>query len=183
MPLKVINFVLFQLGWMACVWGGGHALPWLGMACTLPILYWHLRQALLPGQEIKLLTLAVIIGGLCDQTMLTFNLVSYPESAWPGGFLPAWMLCLWLLFASTLNVSLRWLRASVPLAAVFGLIGGPLAYLAASRLGAITISPGYVSWLVLAISWACLTPLLLWLAARFDGYAPASHPQQGWSHV
>jgi hypothetical protein len=183
MSLKLINFVLFQLGWIACVWGGAHALPWLGVACTLPILYWHLRQALLPTQEIKLLLLAMIIGGLFDQTMLTFNLVSYPQSAWPDGLLPVWMLCLWLLFASTLNVSLRWLRASMPLAAVFGLIGGPLAYLAASRIGAVTLSPGYPSWLALALAWACLTPLLLWLAARFDGYAAAKHQPQGWSHV
>lgn len=183
MSLKLINFVLFQLGWIACVWGGAHALPWLGVAFTVPILYWHLRQARLPAQEMRLLLLALIIGGLGDQTMLALHLVSYPTSAWPAGLLPLWMLCLWLLFASTLNVSLRWLRASMPLAAVFGLIGGPLAYLAASRIGAVTLAPGYLSWLVLALAWACLTPLLLWLAARFDGYAMATHTQQGWSHV
>ena len=183
MPLKLINFVLFQLGWMACVWGGAHGMPWLGAACTLPILAWHLRQALLPGQEIKLLLSAMVIGGLSDQVILLSGLVSYPPSAWPAGLLPIWMLCLWLLFASTLNVSLRWLRASMPLAAVFGLIGGPMAYWAASRLGAITLSSGYVPWLVLALAWACLTPLLLWLAARFDGYTAVPAQAQGWSHV
>ncbi|ACT50552.1 DUF2878 domain-containing protein [Methylovorus glucosotrophus] len=183
MFLKVINFVLFQLGWMACVWGGAHGLPWLGVACTLPILYWHLRQALLPGQETRLLLLAMVMGGLFDQALLTLELVSYPASAWPAGLLPLWMLCLWLLFASTLNVSLRWLRGSMPLAAVFGLIGGPLAYLAASRIGAVTLASGYLPWLVLALAWAILTPLLLWLSIRFDAYAVAADQQHGWSHV
>lgn len=183
MSLKLINFVLFQLGWLACVWGGAHALPWLGVACTLPILYWHLRQALQPGQELRLLLLAMIIGGLSDQALLLFGLTSFPPATWPADWLPPWMLSLWLLFASTLNVSLRWLRSSMPLAAIFGLIGGPMAYLAASRMGAVTLASGYVSWLVLALLWAGLTPLLLWLAARFDGYVVATDQTHGWSHV
>ena len=43
---------------------------------------------------------------------------------------------------------------------VIGLIGGPLAYIAGTKLGAVTLPRGNLSLLILAIEWAILTPLL-----------------------
>jgi hypothetical protein len=50
------------------------------------------------------------------------------------------MLCLWIVFATTLGHSLRWLMNRPVAAAVAGAIGGPLAYLAGGRLGALEIA-------------------------------------------
>ncbi len=80
---------------------------------------------------------------------------------------------MWGLFATILNVSLRWLRGRWVMAALFGAIGGPLAYYGGHRLGALEFGNEIVALLALAVGWAVFTPLLMSLATRFDGYAQA----------
>ncbi len=81
---------------------------------------------------------------------------------------------MWLVFATTLNVSLRWLRG-LPLAALgLGAVGGPLAYWGGERLGAMTFVVPVAATAAIAVGWVVLTPVLVRLARRFDGYAPAA---------
>jgi hypothetical protein len=60
---------------------------------------------------------------------------------------------MWIAFATTLNVSMRWLRGRPELALLFGAVGGPLAFYAGERLGAVTVhrpaggTGGAVGWL------------------------------------
>jgi hypothetical protein len=77
------------------------------------------------------------------------------------------MVCLWLNFAATLNVSMAWLRGRFLLAALFGAIGGPLAYYSGAKLGATEALPTSTGMLLLAIGWGIMTPLLVWLARAF----------------
>jgi hypothetical protein len=74
------------------------------------------------------------------------------------------MVGLWMNFAATLNVSMVWLRGRYLLAAVFGAIGGPLAYYGGAKLGATEALPSLNGMLVLAVGWGVMTPLLVWLA-------------------
>ena len=78
---------------------------------------------------------------------------------------PAWMLALWANFATTLNLSLAGLQTRPWLAALLGLIGGPLAYWGGASLGAMTFVAPLPALTTLALGWALLTPLLLALAA------------------
>ena len=73
-------------------------------------------------------------------------------------------------FATTLNVSLAWLKRSLPLAILFGAIGGPLAYAAGAKLGGLVFVQQMPALIALAIGWAAITPLLLRIADRHDGY-------------
>ena len=82
---------------------------------------------------------------------------------------------LWMLFATTLNVSLRWLRRMPAAAVVLGALGGPLAYWGGARLGGMTFAAPLAATVVLAVGWAVLTPAMVWLSRRFDGF-PASAP-------
>jgi hypothetical protein len=54
-------------------------------------------------------------------------------------------------------------------AIIFGAVGGPLAYLGAAKLGAVTLA-GTSSYIALSIGWAIITPLLLNISTRFDGF-------------
>jgi non-ribosomal peptide synthetase component F len=81
------------------------------------------------------------------------------------------MVALWAMFATTLNVSLRALRARPWLAAALGAAGGPLAYYAGARLGALQLADFHAGLAAIAVGWAWLTPLLLASARRNDGFA------------
>ena len=74
------------------------------------------------------------------------------------------MIALWLNFAATLNVSMAWLRGRYLLAALFGALGGPLAYYSGAKLGATTGLPTPCGMLVLAVAWGGMTPLLVRIA-------------------
>ena len=76
---------------------------------------------------------------------------------------------MWMLFATTLNVSMRWLRGRPKLAAIFGLIGGPASYIAGQKLGGIVLDNEFAALLALAIGWAVIMPVLIWLSENLDG--------------
>ncbi len=166
----ISNFILFQIGWFACVIGAAKQLPWLGVIVVAAIVVWHFSQSKQAKPELILLTLALVIGGIYDQLMLSSGLISYQAHGWLASLVPAWILALWAVFVTVLNVSLRWMRNKWLVAILFGTIGGPLAYMAAEKLGAVSLNNLPASYVALAVGWAILTPLLLVLSEKFDGF-------------
>ena len=166
----VLNILLFQLGWFGAVYGAANQMPWLGIVVIVPILLWHLARAQHWHLELKLMLLLGAVGCVLDQTLLSLHLLSFPASDWPAHLLPAWMVALWLLFATTLNVSMRWIKGHYLIGLVFGAVGGVLAYLGGEKLGGITL---HSSWTLLAIgvNWAMAMPLAIYFSIRFDGCA------------
>nr|WP_244084119.1 DUF2878 family protein [Desulforhabdus sp. TSK] len=55
------------------------------------------------------------------------------------------------------------------MAAVFGAVGGPLAYYAGAEMGATEALPSVSGMLVLMAVWALATPFLVWLAGYLKG--------------
>ncbi len=173
--------MLFQIGWFACVLGAAKQMPWLGVSFFALFLIWHLSQAKQAKLELMLVLIAIVIGGIFDQLMTQNKLLIYQAHDFTA-LPPAWILALWAEFAMTLNVSLRWLKQIKSrnmqlhwrwlIAVLFGAIGGPLAYMGAEKLGAVTLNSMPASHIALSVGWAILTPLLLMLAQKFDGYKP-----------
>ena len=172
----VINFVLFQAGWFACVLGAANKLPWFGVIFLGIFLIWHLSHANQPKLELILIAIALLIGGLYDLIMTRNQLLTYQSHGWITALPAAWILALWAEFAMTLNVSLRWLKNIKTgrwfIAILFGAIGGPLAYIGAAKLGAVTIDALPLSYVALSVGWAIITPILLLLSDKFDGFKP-----------
>ena len=174
-PLIIINFVLFQIGWFACVLGAAKQMPWVGVSVVVAIVIWHLSQAKQVKPELILLAIALVIGGAFDQALLSSNLINYQAHGWeflnnPSALTPSWILALWAEFVTILNVSLRWMRGKWLIAILFGAIGGPLAYMGAEKLGAVTLNNFPATYIALGLGWAIFTPLLLKFSERFDGF-------------
>ena len=169
--MRVINFILFQLAWFSCVIGAAKGMPWLGVVVTLATVIWHLTQAKAIKPEAMLILSALAVGASYDQILLALNLVTYVHHGWNVAFVPVWILALWVAFSSILNVSLRWMRGKHLIAIVFGAIGGPLAYVGAEKLGAVTLHGGS-SYIALSVGWAIITPLLLLISSHQDGFKP-----------
>jgi len=165
--MLIINFVLFQLAWFACVLGAANSLPWLGVAITMLVLAWHFYHSKQAKYELVLILAALLIGAVFDQLMLSMNWVNYQAHGWSQNLVPVWILALWLAFASTLNLSLAWMQGRYLIAVLFGGGGGPLAYFGAEKLGAVSLS-GTTSLITLGIGWAMITPLLLVVARKLN---------------
>ena len=63
----------------------------------------------------------------------------------------------------------RWLRGRPVLASVFGLVGGPTTYLAGEKLGGIVLVNQTAALVALAVGWALIMPVLMWLSENLDG--------------
>ena len=169
MPI-LINFIGLQLTWFACVVGGAKSNIWLCLLVGLPFIAWHLYQSKPILKEFKLIVITLIIGVIFDQTVLLLNLVQYPPHGWPDAILPLWMFMLWAIFATALNVSLRWMRGRLMIASLFGLIGAPLSYLAGVKLGAMLHPATPAFYVVISVGWALIMPVLILFSQRYDGF-------------
>ena len=165
----VINFVAFQIGWFACVLGAANALPLLGPAVVACVVMLHLSLSRKPAQEFTLIAVAGALGAVWDSVLVTSGWIVYPSGNWITGLAPYWIVAMWMLFATTLNVSLRWLRHRTLLAVVVGAISGPMAFLAGSGLGGITFIEPRAALIALALGWAVILPILSVLSVRLDG--------------
>ena len=154
--MKLINFGLFQLGWFIAIWGAAHQKLLPSMIAIALILMIYIIQARYKKEAFILLLLIMLLGPIFDQCLLSFELIEY-KSQFSEYIVPIWIVALWGLFATTLNISLSWLKHYKLLAVLFGLIGGPLAYIAAEKLNAIQLMNSYAL-LALALGWALLSP-------------------------
>jgi hypothetical protein len=171
---KIINLTLFQIAWFTAVLGAAGGAPWLGPLVMVPVLAVHLSLTDDRQRELKLLLAAGLLGFLYDTALVSAGVFSPLRHLVPHPFSPPWMVGLWMNFAATLNVSMVWLRGRYLLAAIFGAIGGPLAYYSGAKLGATEALPSLNGMLVLAVGWGVMTPLLVWLARVCAGRAHAS---------
>jgi hypothetical protein len=172
----LINAVAFQLGWFACVLGGANQLPWLGTLMAVLIVAWHLSQAPRPGREVTLLAAVGALGALWDSLLVAAGWLEYPSGTLLSNTAPHWIVAMWVLFASTLNVSLRWLRGRWMLAMLLGAVAGPLAYYAGAGLGGVVITVPLPAFTALAAGWAAFVPLLIRLSTRLDGMRAVPEP-------
>ena len=180
-PKIVLNFVAFQLGWFACVLGGANDLALAGTLTVAAIVAMHLALARRPGPEALLIAVAAVIGLTWDSLLVALGLMSYPSGNFAPGLAPHWIIAMWALFATSLNLSMSWLKGRPWLAAVFGAVGGPLAYLAGERLGGLQMPDPVLALGAQAIGWGVILPLLARVATRLNGFGPA--PATSWARV
>ena len=163
-----LSLVGYQAVWFAAVIGAGHGMAWPGVASMLVYAVVQLTCSRNWRTDLTLMAAAVLFGFLLDGTLIRSGLASY-AAGWPSvAVAPAWILALWVAFALTFSQSLHYLQRRLWLAALLGLVGGPLAYIGAARGWHVVnfADPTWRSLLVLAIGWALATPALAWLARR-----------------
>jgi hypothetical protein len=175
-PGVIANVVAFHGVWLLSLYGAGRGLPWLGAVALALFLVWHLRMApVSPRAELAVMAAAALTGLVADTFFARAGILSY-AAPWPvSGVAPAWIIVMWMNFALTLNLALRWLQGHALLAAVLGFAGGPFAYLAGVRLDAATLTaPPPVAYSVIGVAWAVAVPLLVLAAGAADRRWPAT---------
>lgn len=157
----IANVLLYQLGWAACVFGAANGFAPEGAVVAAAIVAWHISRASRPGAEALLAAAAAVLGLVFESLLVAAGWVRVEDGIY-------WLVSLWALFATTLNVSLRALQTRPWIAALVGAIGGPLAYYAGARIGALHFLQPAAMLAALALGWAIAAPLLLTLARRLQ---------------
>ena len=169
------NLAGYQLVWFGVVIFAGRGQPWLSvmLAAVFALAQWQVsRQRVSDG---RLLACAVALGIALDGSLASSGLLRYASPS-PALLAPAWILALWAAFAMTLNQSMLFLRGRPMVAAVFGAVGGPLAYAGAARgFDAVAFAaPAWPAMLALGLGWAIAMSVLAMLAQRWHGEVHAT---------
>ena len=107
---KIINFIAFQAAWFAAVLGAASGMPWLGVV-AVPLAL-GLNLALSPDwrPELLLAFCAAGMGFAADTLLIASGSFSPIPYVFPVPFSSLWMVMLWVNLATTMNVSMAWLR-------------------------------------------------------------------------
>ncbi|MEM9385504.1 MAG: DUF2878 domain-containing protein [Pseudomonadota bacterium] len=162
------NVVAFQAAWAAAIVGAANANPWLGVGAGAAVLAGHLWTVPNRRHELYLALLTALIGVAADSLFAATGLLEYGSGQAASWLAPVWIGGLWLAFATTLNVAFRWLQHRWVLATVLGAVCGPLSYLGASTIGAVSFTNTTLALIGLSVTWALLLPTLLALASTFS---------------
>lgn len=156
---NILNFVLFQTGWLVCV-----LFP--GLAAAGLVLVFLAAHFVLVSQkrfsELQFIGFGVVLGSLMDTLWFRTGVLGINGS---GEVLvaPPWLVAIWAIFMTTLCHSLGWIAQRKWLPFVFAPIGGPFAYWSASKLGIVTLPDLTISLAAMAVGWFLLFPLLLYV--------------------
>ncbi len=127
----------------------------------------HLYLARERRRELGLLALATVTGLAVETWQLQTGTYRLLSGAPPAGLPPLWLLALWAQFATTFRYSGRSVLARPVPALLFGAVGGPLAFLAGERLGAVALTtPLWPGLLRLAVGWTAALALFSWVVRR-----------------
>lgn len=165
----LVNLILFQSVWPIAVLGAARGMTWPAVVALGIFVAIHRFVAPKPRVDFVLLAVTIFIGFICDTVVVQSGLLSVTTTFPLSGAAPLWMLVLWANLALAINHCLRWLHERYWLAAAFGAVGGPVAYLAGAALGAAELGASRPVVIVpLAILWAIVTPLLFRLSVLID---------------
>lgn len=152
------NALAYQAVWFtAILWGNLGAVAGCLIILILITTSEHKRE------DLKMIAFLMFLGFLVDGTLQQIGFFTFRSAAWP---IPFWLLVIWLGLAMTIHHSLSWFKDKLMLAALFGSLGGPVAYWAGTRMGAATFNWSLqTSLLVLALIWALIFPTIMLFSA------------------
>ncbi|MBW8367926.1 MAG: DUF2878 domain-containing protein [Arenimonas sp.] len=168
------NVVGYQVVWLASTAGAGQGVAWAGPLAAVLFVAAVLAFGGKARQDLRILGIALAVGLLLDSAFAASGWLVYAEPV-PWTFAaPVWILALWAGFAMTLNHSLDFLRERPWMSAVFGLVGGPMAYWGAARAFDAVSFGVPLPWAMaaLALGWAAAMPLLFALDQRLSPPRP-----------
>lgn len=166
-----VNFILYQLIWATCVLKENDML--------YLVFFFLVTHLIISGNRIadlKMMVLLLLIGVITDGSLKMAGFFSFNVAAYP---IPLWLASLWMGLAILPHNSLAWMKDKPVLSAIFGGVGGPLAYLAGVQMGAAVFNlPTHISLIILSLLWAAIWPAVMYLAGRI---VPVKDPLPSYS--
>ena len=158
---NIINFTLFQLLWFGCVLGAAHEFILPSIVIFIVMLITHLVPKFNAELDLTLVLCCFFFGFVLDSFLAYFNFIDYRFNAGLSQVAPFWILFLWIGFALTLNNSMSWLMKKPKVGSFFIVIGAPLSYFSAEKLGAIKINEQPITFILISIMWFVVYHILI----------------------
>jgi len=135
----LLHAMMLNALWFSVVLGVAYAHKITALVVFASMVLLAVYEGLLRS-DVVALVLGLAVGIALDGFMQSYSWINYGQWFNDAAWLPPyWILMLWVGFALSLKIGMRWLFKSYWLGAVFLGIGAPLSYFSAEKLGAVTI--------------------------------------------
>ena len=171
---RAVNYALYQVGWFACILGAAWGRPIAGALLAAALIVVHLAITAERALELRLLAFTLAVGLLAEWGQLRGGTYAWIAGTVRPGMAPPWLLLMWAQFATTFRWSLRGIMTVPSRAALFGALGGPIAFIAGERLGAVRLAaPVAPALLRLSVVWSVALAVCAIAARRTIPAPPA----------
>ncbi len=164
-----INVAAAYISWfaVALLAARGHLLAAVLPSLAAVALHLGLTPNDERGQNLRLMGVALLIGIVVETALVSLGFVRHAAGLSFGILPPAFMIGLWLAFATMTNVALGWLRDRPLLTALLAFAASGPSYYAGAKLGAISLGePVLLSCIGIGLVWMGALPLLMFAALR-----------------
>jgi hypothetical protein len=166
----LLNYVAYQIGWLAAIVGAASGHGTGGASLAFALTGGHVMLARDRRGELALVLAALAAGVVVESGQIASGTYRVLADAPAGVLPPLWLLALWAQFATTFRFSLRRVMTRPWSAMLFGAVGGPIAFLAGERLGAVELAvPLGPALARLVVAWGLALAWLAWLTRRLPG--------------
>lgn len=169
---RLVNYGAYQVGWLAAILGAAWGHGAWGATVAFGLTAGHLWLARDRRGEAVLVVTALATGLAVESGQIAAGTYRILAASTETGAPPLWLLALWAQFATTFRFSLRAVMTRPRRAMLFGAVGGPIAFLAGERLGAVVLQAPVLSSVArLILAWALALLWLSWVTRRLAGRA------------
>jgi len=155
----LLNMLGFNIAWIGLITQGNYFIPIAAL-----MLFLHFKYCATCQWEVKLVALITLIGISVDSILHFVNVFIFESYL----MIPAWLILLWICFATTICHSLAFLSSHRTWQVLLGLFIVPLSYRSGEILGAVQFGGAYITThLILGVIWGGLLPLCFSLKQYF----------------
>lgn len=169
--MVLLNVLLLNALWLATILGVANGLLWPAAILLLILLSVLFVYQGFSRLDLKIMGFSVLCGLLFDgflahQGALTYQMTLHSWSYLP----PLWIMFLWIGFAATVRVGLQWLLKNPIIGGLFMLLGAPLSYYSAARLGAVVINDLWQVMTFVGLTWLLYFTVLVWFTQNDEAH-------------
>ena len=162
--MVILNIVLLNVLWFACVLGASNGLLWPAVACLFVLLMVTYIYEDINKKDFQVIVFSLLFGGIIDGFLHASGLLVYASPFHQLSYLPpVWILFLWIGFAASIKIGMKWFLDNPILGVLVMTIGSPLSYFSASKLGAVQFGNMPDAMIVIALGWMlyfiCITQI------------------------
>ena len=169
----LLNLVVFQGAWFACVLGSKSSYPMLypvlGFCAVLGLVIFSKRF----GAAFPFLLASVALGMVGDSLLVRLELLAFYANPTVGGA-PLWMIILWANFGLMLRPLFPWFLENNIRCLLGFSIGGVAAYYAGWRMDALAFTSDWETALAILIEWGIAGLVLRQIHLKYPKFTDES---------
>lgn len=166
-----INFFAFYVAWWAMLisnWKGQPVIGWIVFAIVMAIHFF--RVSINKKKDATEVAIIALVGILLDTALSKAGILTFNNSLF-GVLPPAWLLGIWVLFATTISYTFILIRNKIPAQIIVGGFFAPVSYITGAKFMLLSLyQPFSTYYMIHGACWLIFFPLCFFISKKVKGF-------------